>query len=79
MSLFSKIFIPKSISLNYTMVVNNSHVWHKKLGHLNSVILAYLMKHDYLGNKDLFSPSPMSSDCGSSKIGKRKSLPFLKK
>jgi hypothetical protein len=65
-----------SISFGCTAVVNNSHVWHKKLGHSNSIVLTYLMKHSYLGNKNLFWPSTMSSDCGSCKLGKSKSLPF---
>ncbi|KAJ7002941.1 hypothetical protein NC653_008232 [Populus alba x Populus x berolinensis] len=46
--------IHMSISFSYTALVNNSHVWHKKLGHSNSIVLTYLMKHIYLGNKDLF-------------------------
>ena len=52
---------------------NNSQSWHKKLDHPNSVILAHLMKHDYLNNSNEFSS--LSFDCASCKQ-KSKSLSF---
>lgn len=67
--------IPRSISVGCSAIANNnSHVWHKKLGHPNSVILTHLMKHGYLNNTNEFSS--LSFDCAPCKLGKSKSLPF---
>jgi hypothetical protein len=66
-------FILGSIPSSCSMIVNNNNVWHKKLGHLNSIILTYLMKHGYLGNKNFLSYSTMSFDYGSCKLGKNNS------
>ncbi|KAK0577730.1 hypothetical protein LWI29_037641 [Acer saccharum] len=66
--------IPRSISVGYSAIANNSHFWHKKLGHSNSVILTHLMKHGHLSNTNAFSS--LSFDCAPCKLGKSKSLPF---
>ena len=66
--------IPRSISVGYSAIANNSHFWHKKLGHPNSVILTHLMKHGHLSNTNVFSS--LSFDCAPCKLGKSKSLPF---
>ncbi|KAI9180922.1 hypothetical protein LWI28_009453 [Acer negundo] len=66
--------IPRSISIGYSTIANNSHFWHKKLGHPNSVILTHLMKHGYLRNSNAFFS--LSFDCAPCKLGKSKSLPF---
>lgn len=64
--------IPCSISVGCSAIANNnSHFWHKKLGHPNSVILTHLMKHGYLSNTNEFSS--LSFDCAPCKLGKSKS------
>jgi hypothetical protein len=65
--------IPRSLSIG-CFAITNSHLWHKKLGHPNSVILTHLMKHGYLNNTNEFSS--LSFDCAPCKLGKSKSLPF---
>jgi hypothetical protein len=62
--------IPRSISIGCSTIANNSHFWHKKLGHPNSVILTHLMKHGYLSNTNAFSS--LSFDCAPCKLGKKK-------
>ena len=54
---------------------NKCEVWHKRLGHPNSVILSHVINSGLLGNKDQFS-SPHSFDCSTCKLGKSKSLSF---
>ena len=66
--------VPWSISVGCSAIANNSHFWHKKLGHPNSVILTHLIKHGYLSNTNAFSS--LSFDCAPCKLGKSKSLPF---
>lgn len=66
--------IPRSISVGCSAIANNSHFWHKKLDHPNSVTLTHLMNHDYLSNTNEFSS--LSFDCAPCKLGKSKSLPF---
>ena len=51
-------------------------VWHKQLGHPNSIILSHVINSGLLGNKDQFS-SPLFFDCSTCKLGKSKSLFFL--
>jgi hypothetical protein len=47
--------IPRSVSVGCSAITNNnSQLWHKKLGHPNSVILTHLMKHGYLNNTRIF-------------------------
>jgi transposase InsO family protein len=67
--------IPRSIYVGcFVIANNNSHFWHKKLSHPNSIILTHLMKHGYLSNTNEFSS--LSFDCAPCKLGKNKSLPF---
>ena len=54
---------------------NKCEVWHKRLGHPNSVILSHVINSGLLGNKDQFS-SPHSFDCSTCKLGKSTSLSF---
>lgn len=68
--------IPSALSLACSTVSNQSEVWHKRLGHPNSLILHHLFKHGFLGNKDQFSAHGLSIDCTSCKLGKTKILPF---
>ena len=56
-------------------IPSTSHLWHKKLGHPNSVILKHLVKSCYLNNIHEFS-SHLIFDCASCKLGKSKSLSF---
>jgi hypothetical protein len=67
--------IPRSVSVGCSAITNNnSQLWHKKLGHPNSVILTHLMKHGYLNN--IYEFSSLSFDCAPCKLGKSKYLPF---
>jgi hypothetical protein len=67
--------IPFSVSLGCSSIANTSHLWHKKLGHPNSIILKHLVKSGYLNNIHEFS-SHLSFDCASCKLDKSKSLSF---
>ncbi|KAL5777431.1 hypothetical protein ACOSP7_010357 [Xanthoceras sorbifolium] len=66
------------MSLACTSVASKSEVWHKRLGHPNSVVLTHLIKHGYLGNKDQFSSLNLCFDCATCKLGKSKTLSFPK-
>jgi hypothetical protein len=50
-------------------------VWHKRLGHLNSVILTHMINFGLLGNKEHVSKH-LSFDCSVCKLGKSKTLSF---
>ena len=63
------------VALTCTIVNKQSEVWHKHLGHPNSVVLSHLVNSCFLGNKDQFS-SHLSVDCSTCKLGKSKSLSF---
>jgi len=67
--------IPRSVSLGCSSITSTSHLWHKKLGHPNSVILKHLVKSGNLNNRHEFS-SHLAFDCASRKLGKSKSLSF---
>ena len=67
--------IPAILSFACNIVNNKCEVWHKRLGHPNSVILSHVINPGLLGNKDQFS-SPLSFDCSTCKLGKSKSLSF---
>ena len=63
------------VALAYTIINKQSEVWHKRLGHPNSVVYSHLVNSGFLGNKDQFS-SHLSIDCSTCKLGKSKSLSF---
>ena len=67
--------ISNFVALACTIVNKQSEVWHKRLGHPNSVVLSHLVNFGFLGNKDQFS-SHLSIDCSTCKLGKSKSLSF---
>lgn len=57
-------------------LINKSAIWHKRLGHPNSVILLHLLNSKLLGNIHQCKYSNSSFDCSSSKLRKSKILPF---
>ena len=61
------------VALAYTIINKTSEVWHKRLGHPNSVVYSHLVNSGFLGNKDQFS-SHLSIDCSTCKLGKSKSF-----
>ena len=67
--------ISNFVALACTIVNKHSEVWHKRLGHPNSIVLSHLVNYGFLGNKDQFS-SHISIDCSTCKLGKSKSLYF---
>jgi hypothetical protein len=68
--------MPCLVYLGCSGIANTSHLWHKKLGHPNSVILKHLVKSGYLNNIHEFSSSHLSFDCSPCKLDKSKSLSF---
>ena len=67
--------ISNFVTLACTIVNKQSEVWHKRLGHSNSVVSSHLVNSGFLGNKDQFS-SHLSVDRSTCKLGKSKSLSF---
>jgi hypothetical protein len=67
--------IPLSLSLACITVNNQSEVWHKRLGHPNSIILTCMLNSGLLGNKEHVSKH-LSFDCSVCKLGKSKTLSF---
>jgi hypothetical protein len=67
--------MPCLVYLGCFGIANTSHLWHKILGHPNSVILKHLVKSGYLNNTHEFSSS-LSFDCSPCKLDKSKSLSF---
>lgn len=68
--------IPHSVSLGCSSITITNHLWHKKLGHPNSVILKHV-KSDNLKNIHEFSSHlALAFDCVSCKLAKSKSLSF---
>jgi hypothetical protein len=61
--------IPCSLSLACLIVNNPNEVWHKRLGHPNSVILTRMLNSSLLGNKEHVSKY-LSFDCSVCKLGK---------
>jgi len=49
--------IPNIVSFACSVTANNNEIWHKKLGCPNSIVLTYLLKHGFWGNKNSFSSS----------------------
>jgi hypothetical protein len=67
--------IPISLSLACMIVNTPSEVWHKHLGHPNSIILSRMLNSSLLGNKENVSKH-LSFDCSVYKLGKSKTLLF---
>jgi hypothetical protein len=68
--------IPRSLSLACITVNTSSELWHKRLGHPNSVILSLMLNSGLLGNKEHVSKY-LSFDCSVCKLGKSKTfVPF---
>ena len=63
------------VSLASIVVNQKNEIWHKRIGHPNSVVLSHLINSGLLGNKDKFS-SQFSIDCSACKLGKIKPLSF---
>jgi hypothetical protein len=67
--------VPSCLSVACMIVNTPSEVWHKCLGHLNSVILSRMLNSCLLGNKEHISKH-LSFDCSVYKFGKSKTLSF---
>ncbi|KAF8409806.1 hypothetical protein HHK36_005885 [Tetracentron sinense] len=57
------------------LVHSQSEVWHKRLGHPNSIVLSHMFNSGLLGNKEQVSKI-LSFDCSICKLGKSKTLSF---
>lgn len=66
--------IPHVLSFACTSTASKTEVWHKRLGHPNSIVLSHLSNFGLLGNKNQFLAA--SFDCSICKLGKSKTLPF---
>ncbi|XP_049394911.1 uncharacterized protein LOC125859256 [Solanum stenotomum] len=64
--------IPRVLAFASTTTKNE--VWHKRLGHPNSIVLSHLSNSGLLGNKNQFSVA--SFNCSTCKLGKSKTLSF---
>jgi hypothetical protein len=67
--------IPSCLSLACVTVNTPNKVWHKRLGHPNSVVLSHMFHSSLLGNKEKVSKN-LSFDCSVCKVGKSKTLLF---
>jgi hypothetical protein len=67
--------IPSSLSLACVTVNTPNEVWHKHLGHPNSIVLSYMLNSSLLCNKEQVSKN-LSFDCSVCKLGKSKTLSF---
>jgi hypothetical protein len=67
--------IPSSLSLACMTVNTSGEVWHKCLGHPNTVVLSRMLNSGLLGNKEHVSKH-LSFDCSICKLGKSKTLSF---
>ncbi|KAK0584121.1 hypothetical protein LWI29_007914 [Acer saccharum] len=67
--------IPSCLSLACMTVNSHNEVWHKRLGHPNSVVLSHMLNSGLLGNKEQVSKN-LSFDCSVCKLGKSKTLSF---
>ena len=68
--------IPSCFSFACTTVQNQSAIWHRRLGHPNSIVLSQLLNSGLLGNKSSFSSHDALIDCSTCKLSKSKTLPF---
>jgi hypothetical protein len=62
--------IPSCLSFACLTVNTQNEVWHKNLGHPNSVVLSHMLNSGLLGNKEQVSKN-LSFDCFVCKLGKR--------
>jgi hypothetical protein len=67
--------IPSCLSLACVTVNTPNEVWHKRLGHPNSVVLSHMLNSGLLSNKEQVSKN-LSFDCSIYKLGKSKTLSF---
>jgi hypothetical protein len=67
--------IPSCLSFACETVNTHNEVWHKRLGHPNSVVLSHMLNSGLLGNKEHISKN-LSFDCSVCKLGKSKTLSF---
>ncbi|TXG67369.1 hypothetical protein EZV62_008644 [Acer yangbiense] len=67
--------IPSCLSLACMTVNSQNEVWHKRLGHPNSVVLSHMLNSGLLGNKEQVYKN-LSFDCFVCKLGKSKTLSF---
>jgi hypothetical protein len=68
--------IPSCLSFACETVNTHNEVWHKRLGHPNSVVLSHMLNSGLLGNKEHISKN-LSFDCSVCKLGKSKTLCIL--
>jgi hypothetical protein len=68
--------IHRSLSLACMTINTLSEVWHKRLGHPNSVILSRMLNSGLLGNKEHVSKH-LSFDCSVCKLGRVRLFRFL--
>lgn len=68
--------IPAAMSLSCNSVGPRHEIWHKRLGHPNTLILSHLLKRDFLGNNVQYQFSNLNFDCDACKLGKSMILPF---
>ena len=73
--LFPLHFSIPTLSLACMAINSQSEIWHKRLGHPNSVVLSYMLSPGLLGNKEHVSKA-LSFDCLICKLGKSKTLSF---
>jgi hypothetical protein len=64
------------LSFACTAFQNKGKVWHKCLGHPNSIVLSPLLNSGLLGNKDQFSSHNVLFYCSTCKLSKSQTLPF---
>jgi hypothetical protein len=67
--------IPSCLSLACVTVNIQNKVWHKRLGHPNSVVLSHMINSGLLGNKEQAYKN-LSFDYSVCKLGKSKTLSF---
>ena len=73
--LFPLHFSIPTLSLACMTINSQSEIWHKRLGHPNSIVLSYMLSSGFLGNKEHVSKA-LSFDCLICKLGKSKTLSF---
>ena len=67
--------IASCLSLACVIVNTQNEVWHKCLGHPNSIVLSHMLNFGLLGNKEQVSKN-LSFDCSVCKLCKSKTLSF---
>ena len=67
--------IPSCLSLACVIVNTPNEVWHKCLGHPNSIVLSHMLNSGLLGNKEQVSKK-FSFNCSVCKLCKSKTISF---